>query len=163
MTTPGRARWLVRLAILLLPAGCASLETPSVTLSNLRVADVTLFEQRLLATLRVQNPNSVDLDIEGVSFDLEVNDQPFAKGVGKGNVVVPAYGTGVIEAETIASLSGFVRQLRAFMQSDGPRLSYRLHGKLKVRERAFAIPFEMRGDDLLKFRRSEPARDRRDE
>jgi hypothetical protein len=94
-------------------------------------------------------------------FDLEVNDQPFAKGVGKGNVVVPAYGTGVIEAETIASLSGFVRQLRAFMQSDGPRL--RLAGKLKVRERAFAIPFEMRGNDLLKFRRSEPARNRRDE
>src|SRR5215510_5030401 len=161
MTTPRRARWLGGLAMLLLFAGCASLETPSVTVANLRMADASLFEQRLLTTLRVQNPNSVDLDIEGVSFDLEVNDQPFAKGVGKGNVVVPAYGSGVIEAETIATLMGLFRQLRTFSQSGGPQLSYRLAGKLKVRDQAFAIPFEMRGDDLLKFQR--PVRDRRDE
>jgi hypothetical protein len=32
---------------------------------------------------------------------------------------------------------------------------YRLAGKLKVRDRMFSIPFEMRGDDLLKFRRPE--------
>jgi Late embryogenesis abundant protein len=44
---------------------------------------------RFLTTLRVQNPNTFDLDVEGVSFDLEVNEQPFAKGVGKGKVVVP--------------------------------------------------------------------------
>src|SRR5262245_57689600 len=159
MTTRRRARWLIGLATPLLLAGCASLEPPSVTLANLRVADATLFEQRLMTTLRVQNPNSVDLDIEGVSFNLEVNDQPFAKGVGKANVVVPAYGRGVIEAETIATLMAFVRQLQAFTQSDGPKLSYRLAGKLKVRDHMGSIPFEMRGDDLLKFRRSEPAKD----
>jgi hypothetical protein len=49
--------------------------------------------------------------VEGVSFDLEVNEQPFAKAVGKGNVVVPADGTGVIEAEAITTLMAFVRQL----------------------------------------------------
>jgi late embryogenesis abundant protein len=113
----------------------------------------------------VQNPNTSDLDVRGGgSFDLEVNGQPFAKGVGKENVVVPAFGTGVIEAETIATVMGFVRQLGTFSQSGGPRLSYRLAGKLKVRDRMFAIPSAMRGDDLLNFRRpAESRRDRRDE
>jgi LEA14-like dessication related protein len=153
MTTPTRARKLACFSALLLLAGCASIETPSVTLSSLHAEQSTVFEQRFLTTLRVQNPNTFDLDVEGVSFDLDVNDQPFAKGVGKGNVVVPAYGTGVIEAEAITTLMGFVRQLEALTQ-DGPKLSYRLSGKLKVRDRMFSIPFEMRGDDLLKLRRS---------
>ncbi|HEX2500017.1 MAG TPA: LEA type 2 family protein [Methylomirabilota bacterium] len=153
-------RWAVQCSAALLLAGCATMEPPSVTLSSLRVQPSTVFEQRFLTTLRIQNPNTFDLDVEGLSFDLQVNDQPFAKGVGKGNVVVPAYGTGVVQTEAITTLMGFVRQFQALARSDGPRLSYRLTGKLKVRDRMFSIPFEMRGDDLLQLGRP---KDRRDE
>jgi Late embryogenesis abundant protein len=116
------ARRLVGSLVILLASGCASMETPSVTLSSLRVESSTLLEQRFLTTLRVQNPHTFDLDVEGGSFDLEVNEQPFAKGVGKGNVVVRAYGTGVIEAEAITTLMAFACQLKGLAQPDGPKL-----------------------------------------
>jgi hypothetical protein len=58
----------------------------------------------------------------------------------------------VIEAEAITTRMAFARQLKGLAQPDGPKLSYRLARKLKVRDRMFSIPFEMRGDDLLKLR-----------
>ena len=61
-----------------------SIEPPSITISSIRLEDQTVLEQHFMAALRIQNPNPVDLAIEGVSYDLEVNGQPFAKGVGKG-------------------------------------------------------------------------------
>ena len=80
--------WLIQgVGFALLAGGCAlgpTMEAPSVTISSLRLEDSTLLEQRFLAALRIQNPNAVDLAIEGISDDFEVNGRPFAKGVGKG-------------------------------------------------------------------------------
>jgi hypothetical protein len=42
-----------------------------------------------------------------------VNGQPFAKGVGKADVVIPAYGQDVVETEAIITFMGFVRQIDA--------------------------------------------------
>jgi LEA14-like dessication related protein len=132
-------------ALFLLLAGCAVFgpptEAPSITVSELRMSGATLF--------RIQNPNAFDLPVEGVSYDLEVNGQPFAKGVGKADVVVPAYGQEVVETEAIATLMGFVRQLRSQGRSGQPKLSYRLTGKLKLRDRATPLSFEMKEDDVL--------------
>jgi LEA14-like dessication related protein len=127
-------RWLVGTFSVLLLAACASVEPPSVTLSNIRIEHSTVFEQRFLTTLRIQNPNPFDLNIEGVSFAIEVNGQPFAKGVGKADLVVPAYGSGVVEAEAITTLMGFIRQFQALTRSGGLKLSYRLTGTLASRE-----------------------------
>ena len=74
--------------------------------------------------------------------------------------MIPAFGTGVVQADAVTTLMGFVRQFQALARSEGPKLSYRLTGKLKLRDRMTSVPFEMRGDDLLQLKR--PA-DRRDE
>ena len=144
--------------LLLLLAGCAAfgpgLEKPSITISEIRMHDSTLLEQRFLATLRIQNPNAFDLPVEGVAYDLEVSGRPFAKGVGKGDVVIPAYGQGVIETEAISTLMGFLRQFDTLTRADRPKLNYRLQGKLKLRDRASPVSFEMTGDDLFEIRRS---------
>jgi hypothetical protein len=39
-----------------------------------------LLEQTFLMELRIQKPHGADLDINGLSFDLEINGQPFAAG-----------------------------------------------------------------------------------
>jgi LEA14-like dessication related protein len=154
-----RGRHLVGGTVLFLLAGCAvfgpKMEAPSVTISELRAKESTLLEQRFLAKLRIQNPNAFDLPIEGVSYDLEVNGQPFAKGVGKADVVIPAYGQDVVETEAITTLMGFVRQIDAHARSERPKLSYRLAGKLKLRDRPTPFSFEMKGDDLFEIRRPE--------
>ncbi len=153
------ARWVVPCSAALLLVGCASIEPPSVTLSSLQMQPSTLTEQRFLTTLRIQNPNDVDLAVEGLSFELVVNDQPFAKGVGKSDTVIPAFGSGVVQAEAITTLSGFVRQFKTLAREGGPKLSYHLTGKLKVRDRSLSVPFEMRGDDLLQLQSRSNRRD----
>jgi LEA14-like dessication related protein len=138
--------------VLLLLEGCAAfgpqLEAPSITVSELHPKEGTLLEQRFAAKIRIQNPNAFDLPVEGISYDLELNGRPFAKGVGKADVVIPAYGQDVVETEAITTLMGFVRQLEQ-ARSDGPKMSYRLTGKLKLRGRASPVSCEMKGDDVL--------------
>jgi LEA14-like dessication related protein len=139
-------------AALFVAAGCAAFgprtDPPSVTVAELHPKDGTLLEQRFLAKIRIQNPNPVDLPVEGISYDLALNGRPFAKGVGKADVVIPAYGQDVIETEAITTLMGFVRQLEQ-VRAGGPKMSYRLTGKLKLRDQASPVSFEMTGEDLL--------------
>jgi LEA14-like dessication related protein len=122
------------------------MEAPSISISTVRFEPSTVLEQRFLAALRIQNPNAVDLAVEGISYEVEVNGQPFAKGVGKGPVVIPAFGQGVIETEAITTLVGFIRQFRELERARRPAFAYRLKGKMKLRDHAAAVPFETRGD-----------------
>ena len=154
--------WLLRSAGVLLVGGCAlgpglgpGMEAPSINVSRIRLQDSTVLEQRFLAILRVQNPNAVDLAIEGISYDLEVNGQAFAKGVGKGLVIIPAFSQGTIETEAITTLTGLVRQLREVGRARRPPIAYRLTGKVKLRDHPSALPFEMRGDILWSSRASD--------
>ncbi|MEE9287677.1 MAG: LEA type 2 family protein, partial [Gammaproteobacteria bacterium] len=84
MNTANARLFLLIFASLAL-VGCASipseLEPPRLTLKNVELLNATLFEQQYLLTLRLQNPNDFDLDIKGMSFDLEINDEEFASGV----------------------------------------------------------------------------------
>ena len=71
---------LAILVVLLLglgPAGCASVPEeeilpPKINLSDLRILESSGFEQELEVDLRVSNPNNFDIDLEGLSFALEV-------------------------------------------------------------------------------------------
>jgi hypothetical protein len=155
MTRP--ARWVVQCSAALLLAGCASVEPPSVTLSSLRMQQSTLSEQRFLTMLRIQNPNDFDLAVEGLSFDLVVNDQPFAKGVGKSNTVIPAFGRAWSGGSGHDAVG--VRPAVQTLARAGGRALLPPPGKLKVRDRAFSVPFEMRGDDLLQFQARSNRRD----
>lgn len=142
-------RWLLQVAVVCLGAGCAlgpAMEAPSISISTVRFEESTVLEQRFRAALRIQNPNAVDLAVEGISYEVEVNGQPFAKGVGKGIVVIPAFGQGVIETEAITTLTGFIRQVREVERARRPAFAYRVKGKVKLRDHTAALPFEFRGD-----------------
>jgi len=131
------------------------MEAPSINVSRIRLQESTVLEQRFLAVLRVQNPNAVDLAIEGISYDLEVNGQPFAKGVGKGPLVIPAFSQGTMETEAITTLPGLIRQIREVAHARRPPLAYRLTGKVKLQDHPSALPFEMRGENLWSTRVSD--------
>ena len=77
--------WTTAAIVALWLAGCTGLplgmQAPSVTLADISVVNVGLFEQQFMLKLRVQNPNPQEFVIDGLAFDLEVNEQPFAKGV----------------------------------------------------------------------------------
>ncbi len=137
------------LATLLLLAGCSGLPTreapPRVNLVDLQPLEMTLFEQRYRLTLRIQNPDRQPLRIDGLSFEVELNDRPFAHGVSNTPVEVPGFGEAVTQVEVVSTLFGLVDQIRGLEQRRGRPLSYRISGRIGVAGSMLSIPFEQKG------------------
>ncbi len=135
MLNPSRRR-LAGLAAAMLGltalGGCAGLrlgmQKPEVTVANIRLLDGNLLEQRFLLTLRVMNPNTSEIAIEGLTFKVDLNGQPFAKGVGNQPVVIPRLGEAMVDVTATTGLGGLLRQLKAFKGRD--KVDYRISGRL---------------------------------
>ncbi|KPK61493.1 MAG: hypothetical protein AMJ59_00220 [Gammaproteobacteria bacterium SG8_31] len=71
---------LVAVATGLLAAcvGLRNLEAPDVVVTAIRPVDATLLEQRFEVDLRIYNPNNRDLPIDGVDFELAINESRLA-------------------------------------------------------------------------------------
>jgi len=132
-------------------AGCATMppprmDPPSITVSDVRMGSAGMLEQQYFVKLRVQNPNDADLQIRGVSFELELNDKPFAKGVSGKSVTVPRFGSEFVEIETVSGITSILRQLGALSGDGGAEsFRYRIKGKIATRN-AGSIAFDERGD-----------------
>ena len=135
MLKPSRRR-LAGLAVAMLGltalGGCAGLrlgmQKPEVTVANIRLLDGNLLEQRFLLTLRVMNPNTSEIAIEGLTFKVDLNGQPFAKGVGNQPVVVPRLGEAMVDVTATTGLGGLLRQFKAFKGRE--KVDYRISGRL---------------------------------
>ena len=58
--------------------------------------------------VRLLNPNDTEIAFDGVAFDLEINGQPFAKGVSDQKGVVPRFGEAVITMKVVSGLGSFL-------------------------------------------------------
>ncbi|MDQ8020972.1 MAG: LEA type 2 family protein [Moraxellaceae bacterium] len=146
MSSPIRKLLAVLVSVLVL-GGCASLlglKSPEVTLADIQLADSRLLEQRFRLTLRVTNPNDRELALEGVSFQMEVNGQRFAQGVGATPVVVPKLGDALVTVEGSAQIVALLRQLPRLAESGG-KLRYRLRGEAITRDFG-RLPFDRGGE-----------------
>ncbi|HET6488932.1 MAG TPA: LEA type 2 family protein [Syntrophales bacterium] len=131
--------------------GCASLmwtgEKPSVEIVSIMPKEMRLLEQTFTMELRIQNPTDAVLDINGMAFELEINGQPFAKGVSNQSVKVERLSTKVVEVEAYTGLTSILRQLseaRKGGYSSGFR--YRLKGSVYAGSPSFRIPFDEMGE-----------------
>lgn len=131
-------------------AGCAWLpgrvESPAVHIADIRLLNATLFEQQYALSLRVQNPNDFDLPIEGLSYEIELNDQPFARGASAQAVTVPRFGSALLEVEGVSTIGDLLRQYRQVGKGELKGLRYRLKGKLSLQGSAARIPFDYQGE-----------------
>ena len=132
-------------AVLLLGA-CAGMDVqpPSVTLAGIDVIEAGLFEQRLALKLRVLNPNNVEIPISGLSFEVELNGEPFAKGVSNKPVTVPRLGEAVLDVTAVTGFAGLIRQLQGLSRGNIDALSYRIKGRLMTGF-SYDMNFDKRG------------------
>ncbi|HSD97771.1 MAG TPA: LEA type 2 family protein [Sulfuricaulis sp.] len=141
---------LVTLLLAVILSGCAamqdSLEAPYVTLTDLRMLDMTLFEQRYGLKIRVQNPNPVELPITGMNFQLDINDTELGRGVSDQAVTVPAYGEAVVEIKLTSNLIRIFDQIRGLESGKGQSLRYHLSGGLSLANRMSKVPFDYQGE-----------------
>lgn len=136
-------------ALAVIPA-CSTLprdfETPKFSIANIAPKEVSVFEQRFDVQLRIQNPNTFDLDINGIRFDIDLNDKEFGNGMSGQHVTVPRFGSELVTAEVITGLGSFLRQASG-MSAGATKVRYRLKGKAFAEAPStFTIPFDEGGE-----------------
>lgn len=116
-----------------------------VNLSNLRLLDSTLFEQRFEASIRIQNRSQSELNIKGLSYDLSLNDKDFASGVSDQKITIPPLSEGVISVNLTSTLFGLLRQVKSMQDVQRKPFSYDLYGSVYTENDLFGIKFSEKG------------------
>lgn len=131
-------------------AACSGLPmnalAPKVSVADVEIKSVGLFEQRFDVGLRVRNPNSYDLTIKALDFDLEVNGRPFAKGESRTPTLIPAESSTLMRVDAIMQSKDLIRQIKSLppdMLLDG--VPYVITGRVKTDKLSRWLPFEYRG------------------
>ena len=139
---------LIVLALLMF--GCAglyqSMERPRINIANVIPRDIKLFEQVFDLELRIQNPNDTPLEINGLAFELELNDKRFATGVSNQSLVIDRLSSDVIHVEAITTLVGFLRQVAEYQQTKDPRVTYRIKGSIYSGSTGTKLHFDDSGE-----------------
>jgi LEA14-like dessication related protein len=135
------------LAALLALAACTRLgevEPPQVHLADIRLLPGGLLEQRFQVDLRFGNPNDFDLALDGLTFELELNDMPFARGLSDQAVTVPRLGEARLRVVASTTLIDLVQQM--LVLGERSDLSYRIAGVVYLRGAATRkLPYETAG------------------
>ena len=131
-----KACFLLSALFIALISGCANLpladfDEPQVELMGLEPLPSQGMEARFLVKLRIVNPNSVPLEIDGMAYDLYLRDNKVFSGVSNEGLSVDAYGESTAELEVAAGVFGSLSLIRDVLSNppaDG--MPYRLNAKL---------------------------------
>jgi LEA14-like dessication related protein len=141
---------ILPLLVVTLFASCASTgkisEPPYITLSNINLLNMGVFEQRYRIMMRIQNPNDVVISIKGMSYKIFINEQDFARGVSNKSVIIPEFGEEVVEIVAASDLTSMLRQFQELISGGTKKVSYLLTGKAKLTNRLRRLPFEYKGE-----------------
>jgi LEA14-like dessication related protein len=146
---------LLRICLLaaLLPAlsGCATkaftaMQEPEIDVINiLPLASEGLLEQRARVDLRIINPNDFDLHISGISFQLDINDARFTRGVSNASFTVPRLGDAKTSIVVTTTVLDVFRQVMALDKHQN--LDYAINGRVYFdNARIRSVSFRHTGD-----------------
>ncbi len=131
-------------------AACAGLgtkiESPKVSFVGIRALEASLFEQKLQVRLKVQNPNSVELPVNGLEVAVELAEEPFAHGVSAREFTVPAQGEAEFDMIVTANAASALMRIAGGDRKSREEIGYRLKGKLSTKLGMLrSIPFDESG------------------
>ena len=123
------------LLVILLPA-CATLdpdyEEPTVTLSSFRAIPSEGMVPAFEIGLRILNPNSQTLKLEGIVYTISLQGRELVKGVGKDFPPIEGYSEGNVTLTASANLLAGIRFIGDMMGSPGENLEYEFKAKLDM-------------------------------
>src|SRR5512143_73538 len=144
---------LQRLLALLLVVGLAACSglplnavAPRVSVAEVNIKRLGLFEQRFDVGLRVSNPNDFDLTIEALEFDLEVNGHPLATGLSQGATRIAAASSTLLRIDAVTQSENLIRQFQTLSpESLKDGVPYRIRGRLRSDRSPNWVPFDHAG------------------
>ncbi|MBF0368146.1 MAG: LEA type 2 family protein [Magnetococcales bacterium] len=145
----GIKKWLVVLLSLML-AGCATapkvLDPPEISLAGLNIVKANFFEQRYRLKLLVENPNAVPLPVSAMKFQLDLDDEPIAKGIRSEPFTVPSYGEIRLSVEVTTDLFSTISRIAKIIKDRKTYLDYNIYGDVDIDlPLAGSIPFDKVG------------------
>jgi LEA14-like dessication related protein len=118
----------------LVSSGCANLqrrEPIDVIMVGVEPLQGEGLELRMLVKLRIQNPNDLPLDFNGVSVTMNVQGKRFATGVSDAGGSVPRFGEAIVNVPVSVSVLRIARQAVGVMAKEfRGALTYEMNGKL---------------------------------
>ena len=137
-------------------AGMPKTDPLQVTVAGIEGLPGEGLELRMLVKLRVQNPNDLPLDYDGVHVRLDLLDKTFASGVTDIRGTVPRYGESIIAIPVTASVLRMLRQAMGFFGGKPPdKVTYKAVGKIQ-RVGGGALRFSSSGEIDLRAATSPP-------
>ena len=121
---------------LLLVTGCSTMglddfDEPEVELVGLEPLPSQGMEARFLVRLRIVNPNSTALDIDGMAYEVYLRDSRILSGVSNQPLAIPAFSEETAELEVAAGMFASLSLLRDFMTNPPDAgIPYTLKAKL---------------------------------
>lgn len=140
-----------RLAILLLLlslTGCSlffpKFKPPQLTVVGAHMMKGDLWTQRVKLRVRVHNPNSRSLPVRGISYTIDLDDQPFADGLSATSFVVPAGGEAEFDTTVNVNLASTL--LRYLSHGTAADIQYHIKGKVSLSSGLLrSIRFDQKG------------------
>ena len=142
-----RFTWVVLLSTFLV--ACAGtpasdgFDTPTVELLSIKPLPSRGMEARFEITLRVVNPNSGALKIEGLYYELAVQGKDIVDGTSNQTVTIDAYSEGLIILEARAGMFGAFGLLRELMKNP-PDSGFSYELKTKISLSGYPIPIRIK-------------------
>lgn len=140
---------LLLLTLQTLLPGCAALRVYNAEAPTVRVADINLVsfsfaEQSLDVTLQVSNPNAYALPIDGIDYELRVDDESLAGGATDGGFTLPANGTESVQVSVGGNLLDSLEKYQRWQAEGRDAIDYVLSGSLRVAGVPVSLPFSYR-------------------
>lgn len=146
-----RIACLAAVLALLAAAGCANLAAlaaPEVQVTSLQLLEPApgSLEQRFAVGLRLVNPNNRTLAVDGLDFELDLNDRRLARGVTNRAFELPRLGEAETSVIVTTSVFDVLRQALELGSRRESAMDYRLRGRLHLGSGFVrTIPFDHRG------------------
>ena len=152
-------RWLILLLAFGL-AACSSLpyhtKPPKVSVADVNIKSLGIFEQHFDVGLRVSNPNDFDLMIEALEFELELNGRAFATGLTRMSALIPALSSTVLRVDAVTQSKNLIQQIKTLpIEPLKEGVPYRIMGRVKTDQSSRWLPFDQKG---MYGREDRPAR-----
>ena len=119
---------------------------PTVSVADVDIKSIGLFEQHFDVGVRLSNPNDFNLKIEALEFELALNGRAFAKGLSRVAAWVPATSSTVIRVDAITQSRNLLQQIKT-LPSETLKVGvpYRITGRVKTDKSSRWLPFDHTG------------------
>ena len=149
----GESRMKLRLFALLcclLAGGCVTtskLTPPEISITNVAMTSADVFNQQFRMRMHVYNPNTLELQVKSIEYQLSLEGDGFADGTVDQPFVLPAHGNAEFDTIINTHFTSSLMRLIAKMQERGSNtVQYDFTGKVHLSKGLMRnIPFQKHG------------------